>query len=183
MAFDHLVRQGQILYYGVSQWSAPQIAHAADITRLAGLSAIVSNQPHYNILERGIEAEILPLCQREGIGIINFSPLEQGILTGKYQPGTPLPAGSRASDPQQNRFMTIDDDQLEQVQKLIPLAQAEGLSMSQLALAWCLRHPALSSVIIGASKPAQVDDNVSAAGKVLSAETLQAIAELFPAHT
>jgi voltage-dependent potassium channel beta subunit len=182
MAFDHLVRQGKILYYGVSQWSAGQIAHATDVTRAAGLYPIVSNQPYYNILERSIEAEIMPLCHREGIGIINFSPLEQGILTGKYKPGTPLPTGSRASDPRQNKFMTLQDYQLERVQKLIPIAQAEGLTMSQLALAWCLRNPALSSVIIGASKPSQVEDNVGAAGKVLSAETIQAIADLFPAH-
>jgi len=182
MAFDHLVRQGKILYYGVSEWSAGQIAHAADVTRAAGLYPIASNQPHYNILERGIEAEIMPLCHREGIGIINFSPLEQGILTGKYKPGASLPPGSRASDPRQNQFMTLDDSELNRVQKLIPLAQAEGLSLSQLALAWCLRNPGLSSVIIGASKPAQVEDNLGAAGKTLSAETIQAIEELFPAH-
>lgn len=182
MAFDHLVRQGKILYYGVSQWSAGQIAHATDVAQAAGLYPIASNQPYYNMLERSVEAEIMPLCHREGIGIINFSPLEQGILTGKYKPGTPLPAGSRANDPRQNKFMTLHDDQLERVQKLIPIAQAEGLTMSQLALAWCLRNPALSSVIIGASKPSQVEDNVGAAGKGLSSETIQAINDLFPAN-
>lgn len=179
MAFDHLVRQGKILYYGVSEWTAGQIAHAADLTRLAGLYPLASDQPHYNMLRREIEKEVMPLCEREGIGIINFSPLEQGILTGKYKPGESLPSGSRASDPRSNRFMDLDDQQLIKVQKLMPLAQQEGLSMSQLALAWCLRNRALSSVIIGASKPQQVEDNVGVAGKKLSPETLQAIESLF----
>ncbi len=179
MAFDHLVRQGKILYYGVSEWTAGQIAHATDLIRLAGFYPLASDQPHYNMLKRGIEKEIMPLCEREGIGIINFSPLEQGILTGKYKPGEPLPQGSRASDPRSNRFMEMDDQQLIKVQKLIPLAQAEGLTLSQLALAWCLRNRALSSVIIGATKPQQVEDNVGAAGKKLSPETLQAIDALF----
>ena len=181
MAFDHLVRQGKILYYGVSEWSAGQIAHAADLTRMAGLYPIASNQPEYSILERKIEPEIMPLCQREGIGIINFSPLAQGILTGKYKPGEPLPPGSRASDSRQNAFMQLDDQQLTKVQKLIPLAEAEGLNLNQLALAWCLRNSALSSVIIGATQPAQIEDNIGATGKKLAAETVEAIDKLFGA--
>lgn len=179
MAFDHLVRQGKILYYGVSQWSAGQIAHAADLTRLAGLAPVASNQPRYNILDRSIEQEIMPLCHREGLGIINYSPLAQGVLTGKYKPGEALPEGSRAGDPRQNTFMRLDDQQLVKVQKLVPLAQQENLSMSQLALAWCLRNEALSSVIIGATKRSQVEDNVGASGKKLSWETLSAIDEIF----
>lgn len=181
MAFDHLVQQGKILYYGVSEWSAGQLAHAADLTRLAGMAPIASNQPYYNLLDRGIEKEILPLCRREGIGIINFSPLAQGLLTGKYKPGEPLPEGSRASDPRQNLFLNkgeLDQQQLVRVQKLVPLAEQEGLSLTQLALAWCLRQPELSSVIIGASKPSQVEENVAASGKKLSAQTLQAIEEV-----
>jgi voltage-dependent potassium channel beta subunit len=181
MAFDHLVQQGKILYYGVSEWSAGQLAHAADLTRLAGMAPIASNQPYYNLLDRGIEKEVLPLCRREGIGIINFSPLAQGLLTGKYKPGEPLPEGSRASDPRQNVFLNkgeLDQQQLVRVQKLVPLAGQEGLSLTQLALAWCLRQPELSSVIIGASKPSQVEENVGASGKKLSAETLQAIEEV-----
>lgn len=181
-AFDHLVQQGKILYYGVSEWSASQLAHAADLTRLAGLAPIASDQPKYNLLHQDIETEVLPLCRREGIGIINFSPLAQGLLTGKYKPGESLPAGSRASDPKQNTFLNkgeLDQSVLAKVQKLVPLAQQEGLSLSQLALAWCLRNPELSSVIIGASKPDQIKDNVGASGKKLSAETLQAINEIF----
>lgn len=184
MAFDHLVRQGKILYYGVSEWSAGQLAHATDLIRLTQLLPIVSNQPQYNILQRKIEAEILPLCQREGIGIINFSPLAQGLLTGKYKPGEPIPEGSRAADPKQNMFMNrgeLDQQQLGKVQQLVPLAEREGLSVSQLAIAWCLRNQALSSVIIGASRPSQVDENAIASGKSLSPETLRAIEELFPA--
>ncbi|MBD2101959.1 aldo/keto reductase family protein [Leptolyngbya sp. FACHB-261] len=185
MAFDHLVQQGKILYYDVSEWSAGQLAHAADLVHLARLSPLVSNQPRYNLLQRQIEKEVLPLCRREGIGIINFSPLAQGLLTGKYKPGSPPPEGSRAADPRQNVFLNqgeLDQDQLTRVQKLVPLAQEEGLSLSQLALAWCLRQPELSSVIIGASKPAQIDENVGAVGKQLSAQTLQAIDQLFPAE-
>lgn len=182
IAFDHLVQQGKILYYGVSEWSVGQLAHAADLTRLAGLTAIASNQPQYSIVKRDIEQEIMPLCQREGIGIINFSPLAQGILTGKYKPGEALPEGSRASDPKQNSFMNrgqLDQDLLMRVQKLVPLAEQEGLTMSQLALAWCLRNEALSSVIIGATKASQVEDNVKASGRKLSPETLSAIESLF----
>lgn len=179
MAFDHLVRQGKILYYGVSEWSAGQIAHAVDLARLGGLYPIASNQPHYNILDRTIEKDVMPLCRREGIGIINFSPLAQGILTGKYKPGQQPPSDSRASDSRQNRFITLDDQQLTKVQKLIPLAEREGLSMSQLALAWCLRHDTLSSVIIGATKPTQIEENIKAVGKILSPETLKEIDLLF----
>lgn len=181
MAFDHLVKQGKILYYGVSEWSAGQLAHAADLTRLANLTPIASDQPRYNMLDRTIEPEVLPLCRREGIGMINYSPLAQGLLTGKYKPGQALPEGSRASDPQQNMFLNkgeLDQQQLLKVQRLLPIAEHEGLSLSQLALAWCLRNPEISSVIIGASKPTQVEENVGAAGQQLSPATLQQIEEV-----
>jgi voltage-dependent potassium channel beta subunit len=181
MAFDHLVKQGKILYYGVSGWSAGQIAHATDLCRLANLSPIASEQPRYNMLDRSIEAEILPLCRREGIGIINYSPLAQGLLTGKYKPGQTLPEGSRASDPQQNMFLNngeLDQDQLLKIQRLLPIAQQENMSLSQLALSWCLRNPEISSVIIGASKPSQVQENAGATGKRLSPATIQRIEEI-----
>lgn len=181
MAFDHLVQQGKILYYGVSEWSAGQLAHATDLTRMANLAPIASDQPRYNMLDRTIEAEVLPLCRREGIGIINYSPLAQGLLTGKYKPGQSLPEGSRARDPNQNTFMNkgnLDQEQLLKVQRLLPIAEQEGLTLSQLALAWCLRQPELSSVIIGASKPTQVAENVEASGKLLSAATIQRIEEI-----
>jgi voltage-dependent potassium channel beta subunit len=181
-ALDDLTRQGKILYAGVSEWSAEQIAHASDYTRGAGLHPIVSNQPYYNMLGRGIEKEIIPLCEREGIGQVVFSPLAQGILTGKYKPGQPLPEDTRASDPKQNMYMNnregrLDDTVLEKVAKLVPIAEEAGLTVPQLALAWCLRQKNVSSVIIGASRPSQVEDNAAAAGKALSPETLSAIDE------
>ncbi|MDR3709164.1 MAG: aldo/keto reductase family protein [Capsulimonadaceae bacterium] len=180
VALDDLARQGKILYYGVSEWSAQQIAHATDVIRLRGLHPIVSNQPQYNMLNRNIEKEVIPVCEREGIGQVVFSPLAQGLLTGKYKPGQPLPEGSRASDPKQNMFMgggKLDDSLLESIQKLQPIAAESGLSMAQLALAWCLRKENISSVIIGASKTSQVDDNVVAADTKLSAHVAAKIDE------
>ena len=178
-ALDDLARQGKILYAGVSEWSAGQIAHAVDYVRGAGLHPIVSNQPHYNMLGRGIEKEVIPLCEREGLGQVVYSPLAQGVLTGKYKPSQPLPEGSRAADPSQNMFMggSLTDETLTKVQKLAPIAAQAGLTMSQLALTWCLRQRNVSSVIIGASRPQQVEDNAAASGKTLSAETLAAIDE------
>jgi len=180
VALDDLARQGKILYAGVSEWSAGQIAHAVDYIRGAGLHPLASNQPYYNMMGRGIEKEVIPLCEREGLGQVVFSPLAQGVLTGKYKPGQEPPAGSRAADPGQNMFMgggKLDQEQLEKVQKLVPIAEGLSLSMAQLALAWCLRQKNVSSVIIGASKPAQVEDNAGASGVTLSTETLAAIDE------
>lgn len=178
VALDDLARQGKILYAGVSEWSAAQIAHACDYVRGAGLHPLASNQPLYNMLGRNIEKEVIPVCEREGIGQVVFSPLAQGVLTGKYKPGQEAPAGSRAADPGQNMFMgggKLDQDTLAKVQTLAPIAEGLGLSPAQLALAWCLRMPNVSSVIIGASKPAQVEDNAGASGVTLSPETLAAI--------
>ena len=180
VALDDLARQGKILYAGVSEWSAGQIAHAVDYIRGASLHPLVSNQPYYNMIGRGIEKEVIPLCEREGIGQVVFSPLAQGVLTGKYKPGQPPPEGSRAADPGQNMFMNggkMDDDVLVKVEKLGEIAQGAGLSVAQLALAWCLRQRNVSSVIIGASRPAQVEDNAGAAGKALPADVLAAIDE------
>ena len=177
MAFDDLVRQGKILYYGVSQWPAAQITRAMDFVRQRGLHPIASNQPVYNALNRDLEKEVMPVCQLEGIGLVVYSPLAQGLLTGKYKPGQPLPEGSRAADPNQNMFMgkgKLDEAVLEKVQNLVPIAERNGLSLSQLALAWCLRKPEVSSVIIGASRPEQVDDNAGASGKTLSSDEWKA---------
>ena len=177
-ALDDLVSQGKVLYVGVSEWSASQIQVALQLADRLNLDRIVSNQPFYNMIGRGLEKEVLPLCEQEGIGQVVFSPLAQGVLTGKYQPGQQPPEGTRASDPQQNMFMNngkLDDAQLQKVERLKPLAQREGISMAQMALAWCLRKPIISSVIIGASRPQQVDDNAVAAGKKLSDETLREI--------
>lgn len=166
-ALDDLVTQGKILYVGVSQWSPENITDALALSDKWGYDRIVSNQPMYNALGRDIEKEIIPLCEAQGIGQVVYSPLAQGILTGKYLPGEPPPADSRAADNKQNDFLSaesLDDKILKRVQKLIPLSQELGLSMPQLALAWCLRQSNVSSVIIGASRPGQVEDNAGASG-------------------
>jgi aryl-alcohol dehydrogenase-like predicted oxidoreductase len=185
---EDLTRQGKILYYGVSEWTGSQISDAAELVRNRGWHPIVSNQPQYNMLARGIEPEVIPVCEREGIGQVVFSPLAQGVLTGKYKPGQPPPAGSRGSDPRQNAFLqtgvldayvhdriAVSDDLFERVQRLVPIAEEAELTMSQLALAWCLRQKNVASVIIGASRPGQIDDNVAASGKTLSPELLAKI--------
>ena len=180
-ALDDLVSAGKVLYIGFSEWSAAQIAEAIGLQNRLNLDRFVSSQPYYNMLGRGAEREVIPLCWREGIGQIVFSPLAQGVLTGKYQPGQPPPPNTRAADPKQNMFMgggKLDDAQLERVQKLKPLAEREGVSMAQLALAWVLRRPEISSAIIGASRPEQVEDNAGASGKKLSPETLHEIEAL-----
>jgi len=184
LALDDLVRQGKILYFGVSEWNPSQIGNACQMIRASGLHPIVSNQPYYNILGRAIEKEVIPLCEHEGIGQVVFSPLAQGVLTGKYKPGQPPPSDSRAADPRQNMFMggrgVLDEGQLQRIQALIPIAEEAGITMSQLALAWCLRQPIVSSVITGASRPSQVEASASASGIVLSAETLAKIDKVFP---
>ena len=180
-ALDDLVSQGKVLYLGFSQWSAPQIADAVKFQETHNLDRFVSSQPYYNMIGRDLEKAVLGTCEREGIGQIVYSPLGQGVLTGKYKPGAPVPADSRAADPKQNSFMRMEDGKLadqallEKVQKLIPIAEGLGLSMPQLALAWCLRQPSVSSVIIGASKPSQVEDNAGASGVKLDKDTLKAI--------
>ena len=175
-ALNDLVEQGKVLYVGVSQWSAKNIEDALAIADKRSFDRIVSNQPFYNAIGRDLEKEVLPLCEREGIGQVVYSPLAQDILTGKYKPGQPLPEGSRAADPSQNMFLNggkLDNDVLERVQRLEPLAKQHDLSLAQLALAWCLRKPIISSVIIGASRPDQVDDNAKASGANLDAATIQ----------
>jgi aryl-alcohol dehydrogenase-like predicted oxidoreductase len=165
-AFDDLVRQGKVLYVGVSEWRAEQIADALRIAGEMGFDRIVSNQPQYNMLWRVIEAEVIPLCEKEGIGQVVFSPIAQGVLTGKYLPGSAAPAGSRATDPSGSRFIRdyLTDDLLGRVQQLKPIAEEAGLTLAQLAVAWTLQNPDVSAAIVGASRPEQVRENVRAAG-------------------
>jgi len=165
-ALDDLVTQGKVLYVGISEWTAAQIADAVYLARRLGLDPIAADQPVYNLLHRLIEAEIMPLCAREGIGLVPFSPLAQGVLTGKYRPGQAPPPGTRAADPDQGRWMQrlMSDPVLEAVQRLVPLAREHGLSPSQLALAWVLRRPEVSSALTGATRPEQVEENAKAAG-------------------
>jgi aryl-alcohol dehydrogenase-like predicted oxidoreductase len=176
-ALDDLVTQGKVIYVGVSQWSVTNIADAVYTSRELNLDKIVSNQPVYNMLNRYIEREMLPLCEREGIGQVVYSPLAQGVLTGKYkpgqQPGSDTRAGNAAVNSSINNLLT--DKVLGAVQELQKLANESGYKLSQLALAWILRQPGVSSAIIGASRPDQIEENVKAADIKLSDEQLQRI--------
>ena len=177
-ALTEVVRQGKARYIGFSEWTAEQIQAALDIP---GVERFVSSQPQYSILWRVPEEEVIPLCARNGIGQIVWSPLAQGVLTGKYLPGQPPPADSRAASPEMNSFLGDDrrsDRILTAVQRLRPIAEGLGLTMAQLALAWVLREPNVSSAIVGASRPSQLDDNTAASGVKLSRETLDAIDEV-----
>ncbi|MFC4051307.1 aldo/keto reductase family protein [Actinomadura syzygii] len=177
-AFDDLVRQGKVLYIGVSEWRAEEIERALKIADEMGLDRIVSSQPQYSMLWRVIEEEVVPLSEREGVGQIVWSPIGQGVLTGKYLPGRPLPEGSRATDDKGGADMIkryLNDDVLTRVQRLRPIADELGLSMAQLAIAWTLQNPNVSAAIVGASRPEQVADNVKAAGVKLDEDVLKRI--------
>ena len=179
-AFDDLVRQGKALYIGVSEWRAEEIAAALRIADDMGLDRIVSNQPQYNMIWRVIESEIVPLCEKEGIGQIVWSPIAQGTLTGKYLPGAAPPAGSRATDSIGSRFIAeyLADDILGRVQQLRPVAEEAGLTLSQLAVAWTLQNPNVSAAIVGASRPEQVRENVRASGVRLDPAVLARIDDI-----
>lgn len=179
-AFADVVRAGKALYIGVSEWRAEEIRAAHALARELRIP-LVSNQPQYSILWRVIEAEVVPTSEELGLGQVVWSPIAQGVLTGKYRPGEPHPEGSRATDTKGGDQMIsrwLRDDVLERVQQLRPLADEAGLSMAQLAVAWVLQHPNVSSAIIGASRPEQVTDNVKAAGVVLEQELLARIDEV-----
>ncbi len=175
-AFADLVRQGKVLYIGVSEWTAEQIEAAAGFARELKVP-FVSNQPQYSMLWRVIEAEVVPASAKVGVGQIVWSPIAQGVLTGKYLPGQPPPQGSRATDASGSQFISrfLTDDVLGRVQRLKPIAQEAGLSMAQLAVAWVLQNENVSSAIIGASRPEQVHDNVKAAGVKLEPAVMKRI--------
>ena len=181
IALDRAVKSGKVRAIGFSEWSAEQIDEAARITTEAGLTAFTSSQPQYSMLWRKPEAEVFAACARHGITNLAFSPLAHGVLTGKYLPGQPPPVGSRAASSEMNQFMETagrhyrSDYLLEAVAKLHPIAADLGLSMAQLALAWVLRRTEVASAIIGASRPAQIVDNVRAASVVLSEDVLKKI--------
>lgn len=178
-AFADLVRQGKALYIGVSEWTAEQLKRAAALARELRIP-FVSNQPQYSMLWRVIEAEVIPASEKLGLGQIVWSPVAQGVLTGKYLPGKPPPSGSRATDESGSVFIArfLTDDVLARVQKLKPIAQEAGLSMAQLAVAWVLQNHNVSSAIIGASRPEQVRENVKAAGVKLDPAVLARIDEV-----
>ncbi|MDQ0900995.1 MULTISPECIES: aldo/keto reductase family protein [unclassified Paenibacillus] len=176
-ALNDLVSQGKILYAAVSEWSAAQIADAVGITKRLNLHPFISNQPIYNMFERYIEREVMPLSEREGIGQIVFSPLAQGVLTGKYKPGQQPPQDSRAANNAVNGVIKsyFREEVLQCVQELDNIAGQAGITLSQLALAWVLRQPGVSSALIGASRPSQIEENVKAVEVKLLPDMLEAI--------
>ena len=177
-AFDDLIRQGKVHYIGFSEWTADQISQALKIQDARGYNRFVSSQPQYSALWRVIEANVVPLSKKEGIGQIVWSPMAQGVLTGKYVAGKKPPVGSRATDKKSGaKFISgwMRDEVLNAVQQLKPIADAHELSLSQLALAWVLQNENVSCAIMGATKPAQVKENVKASGVKLSADVMKSI--------
>jgi aryl-alcohol dehydrogenase-like predicted oxidoreductase len=172
-ALDEAVRQGKVRWLGFSEWTPAQVRAALALP----FTRFVSSQPQYSLLWRGPEAELFPLCAAEGIGQLVWSPLRQGILTGKYRPGAPPPPDSRAASDSMNAFLVekLDDRVLARVQRLRPIAAELGITPSQLALAWVLRRPEVTSAIVGASRPAQVAENAAASGLRLDEETVRRV--------
>jgi voltage-dependent potassium channel beta subunit len=181
-AYEDLIRQGKLLYWGVSEWSAEQIAEACRIADERIAYRPISNQPQYSLLRRQIEAAVLPVSVREGVSQVVWSPLAQGVLSGKYSGGA-KPSGSRASDAQRNQFMRsyLEPEILSRVDRLQPIARELGLSLAQLALAWCLRERGVASVIVGATRLSQLEENVKASGVRLPAELDARIDAIAPA--
>ncbi|HJP79675.1 MAG TPA: aldo/keto reductase family protein [Pseudonocardiaceae bacterium] len=192
LAFADLVRQGKVLYIGVSEWTADEITRGAALARELNVP-FVSNQPQYSMLWRVIEKQVVPAAEREGLSQIVWSPMAQGVLTGKYLPGQPLPAGSRATDDKGGADTIrawLREEVLERVQRLRPIAEQAGLTMAQLAVAWVLHNPNVASAIVGASRPEQVTEAAKAAGAKLSDDVVEAIDEVLgdvvdrdPSHT
>ncbi len=179
-AFADVVRAGKTLYIGVSEWRAEEIRAAHALARELKIS-LVSNQPQYNMLWRVIESEVVPTCEELGLGQVVWSPIAQGVLTGKYQPGAELPAGSRATDEKGGADMIkrfMNDQVLARVQDLKPVAEEAGLSMAQLAVAWVLQNDNVAAALVGASRPEQVAENVKAAGVRLESDVVSRIDEV-----
>ena len=177
-AFEDLVRGGKALYIGISEWTAEQISEALTIADEMGFDRIVSSQPQYSMLWRVPEAEVMPLCRREGIGQICWSPLAMGVLTGKYRPGEDRPEGSRAAHGSGIDSDYLSDKTLTAVQNLRPVADELGVSMATLALAWVLHNDNVAAAIIGATKPEQVHENVKASGLKLDDQIVNQIDEI-----
>ncbi|MEP7357581.1 MAG: aldo/keto reductase [Anaerolineales bacterium] len=179
-ALDDLVRAGKVRYVGASNFMAWQLGRANDVAERHGWAPFVSVQPHYHMLERGIERELMPYCQWAGVGILPYFPLAGGFLTGKYQRGEAPPPGTRgARSPYVQRYLTEANFAL--LDKLRPMAEAHGRSLAELAVAWLLAQPQIASVIAGATRPEQVEANAKAAEWVLTAEEVAAIRELLNA--
>ncbi|MBB4910634.1 aldo/keto reductase family protein [Actinophytocola algeriensis] len=176
VAFADLVRAGKVRYLGVSEWNADQIRRGAALARELGVP-LISNQPQYSMFWRVVEAEVIPAAEREGMGQIAWAPLGQGLLTGKYLPGRPLPTGSRAAGAEGKDVLArfLREEVLERVQRLKPIAADVGLSLAQLAIAWVLRNPHVAAAIVGASRPEQLSENIEAVGVRLDTEVLRRI--------
>ena len=182
-ALSDMVAAGKILYYGVSEWSPVQLTEALFIAKENGLRPLSVIQPQYNMTDRYIEDEILQICEKNGVGIVPFSPLAQGLLTGKYRKNQPIPAGSRAThqaDKQINNLLT--EENLDKVERLLPIASELGVPLSALALAWILRKKQISSVITGASKPEQLRANAGASGLKIPDDALDEIEKILDYH-
>jgi aryl-alcohol dehydrogenase-like predicted oxidoreductase len=178
-AFADLVRQGKVHYVGVSEWTADQIRAGKKLADELGIR-FISNQPQYSMLWRVIEGQVIPTSKELGISQIVWSPIAQGVLTGKYLPGVPAPAGTRAADPTGSSFIQkfLTDEVLTKVQKLMPLAQELGLEMGQLAVAWVLQNENVAAAIVGASRPKQITENAKAAGVKIPADAMKKIDEI-----
>lgn len=176
-ALNDLMRQGKVLYAGISEWSAAQIEESMRIADKYLLDRFVVNQPQYNMLHRKIENEVIPVSQKYGVGQVVFSPLAQGLLTGKYKSVSDIPDDSRAAKSNINNFIKniLNEANINKIRKIGEIADKLGISMAQLALVWVLRQPNVSSALIGASKPEQVEENVKASGYVLSEDIIKEI--------
>jgi aryl-alcohol dehydrogenase-like predicted oxidoreductase len=185
-AFDDLVRQGKVHYVGVSEWTAEQIADALRLADEMGFDRLVSNQPQYSLVWRVIEAEVVPLCEKEGIGQVVWSPLAQGILTGKYPPGAGAapPEGTRATGPEGGEMgWLLRDEVLEPVQAYAALCREAGYTPAAVALGWVLRNQNVSAAIVGASRPKQIKENVKALDVVLEPDFVEAIEKVLEPTT
>jgi aryl-alcohol dehydrogenase-like predicted oxidoreductase len=177
MAFDHVVRTGRAMYWGTSMWPAARIAQAVEFARANGLHGPVTEQPEYSMLRRDrVEGEILPYTESAGVGLVVWSPLAMGMLTGKYDDG--MPEGSRLTDNENWGKNFVTEDNRQKVRDLKTVADELGVTRSQLALAWALRQPGVSSVITGATKVHQVEENVGASGVKLGEDVLSRIDEI-----
>lgn len=179
-AFADIVRQGKALYIGVSEWNAEQIRAGHKLSKEMGFQ-LISSQPQYSMLWRVIEAEVIPTCEELGVSQIVWSPMAQGVLTGKYLPGQPVPEGSRASNEKVNSFIQklLTDDVLTRVQQLKPFAEELGLTMAQFSLAWVLQNKNVASAIVGATTPEQITSNLGAVGVEIPSEIMEKVTELF----
>ncbi|MFP4248612.1 MAG: aldo/keto reductase family protein [Armatimonadota bacterium] len=180
---DDLSRQGKVLYWGVSEWPAALIQEACDLAKMMGCRPPVSNQPRYSLLWRDPEEFVYPTCLKNGVGNVVFSPLAHGVLTGKYEPGEPPPEGTRAADDTQNKILMDNywsEENLRKVKQMQEMAGDLGLTCAQLAMAWCLEHEAVTSVITGVTKVSQLEDNLGAAEAEIPSDVMAKLDEMFP---